>query len=99
MCDSKFINGLDSNKVLDDFFNDPLERIKLIDSLTKPLRPKERPVPEESTCTECGSKDLKATIIPAAGPFSGHITCNSCGFRESVTSHLTKKIFSVESIK
>ena len=68
--------------------------------MAEPLLPKPCKVPELSKCTKCdaSSKHLTATVVPVGGPYSGWVSCNSCGFRESKMNHIAKSMISVTPI-
>lgn len=68
-------------------------------ALTEPLRPKKGTLPKGTVCKRCGSENLSRTIIPVGGPFSGHITCGTCGHSETVMTHIAENIVSVEPLE
>jgi len=67
-------------------------------SIITPLVPVKGKVPAGSKCTKCSSEDIERTIVPIGGPWSGIVTCKSCGYKESVSSHVAKSCISVEPL-
>lgn len=54
--------------------------------------------PKDAKCDECGAFTLERSVVPFAGPFSGVVRCKQCGYRESVTRHVTRNMIRVEPL-
>lgn len=75
-----------------------MKQHELAVALTEPLRPKKGTLPKGTVCKSCGSDNLSRTIIPVGGPFSGHVSCNACGYSQTVMTHIAENIVSVEPL-
>ena len=70
----------------------------VVRSMVSGLLPTKAPTPDGAKCRFCGSSEINRTIIPVGGPYSGRITCSTCGKEESVISHMAYNMVSVEPV-
>lgn len=65
----------------------------------KPAFITERKPPEGSKCHGCGKEEgLKIVSMLLTGPFSGHMECSLCGYKESTMSYVGRNMVRVEPL-
>lgn len=71
---------------------------EFLQRFTLPLTPKWGLAPEYARCRACGAGGLERSFIALGGPWAGSVRCKTCGFSESVMSHVGRTCFKIETL-